>query len=79
MSSEIDRKLRYINYIGDGDSNFYSDVVTHDPYHGKEVKKLECFGHIPETFRRKIEKIKNYKKTSSFRWKTNRWKRTIDR
>ena len=42
MSSEDDRKLRYINYIGDGDSKSYSDVVAHDPYHGKEVKNLEC-------------------------------------
>ena len=35
MSSEDDRKLRYINYVGDGDSKFYSDVVANDPYHGK--------------------------------------------
>ena len=39
LSSEDDKKLRYINYIGDGGSKPYSDVVAHDPYHGKEVKK----------------------------------------
>ena len=42
MSFEDDRKLRYINYIGDGDSKSYSDAVAHDPYHGKRVRKLEC-------------------------------------
>ena len=46
MSSEDDRKLRYINYIGDRDSKSYSDVVAHDPYHGKEVKKVRmCWTH----------------------------------
>ena len=54
MYSEDDRKLWYIKS--------YSDVVAHNPYHGKEVKKLECVGHIhTETFRCKIEKIINYK------------------
>ena len=54
MSSEDDRKLWYIKS--------YSYVDAHDPYHGKEVKKLECVGHIhTETFRCKIEKIKNYR------------------
>ena len=46
MSSVQDQKLRYINYIGDGDSKPYSDIVPKDPYNGKEVKKLECVGHI---------------------------------
>ena len=31
MSSVQDRKLRYINYIGDGDSKSYSDIVAKDP------------------------------------------------
>ena len=44
MSSEDDKKLQYINYIGDGDSKSYSDVAAHDPYHGKEVKKFEYVG-----------------------------------
>ena len=41
MSSVQDRKLRYINYIDDGDSKSFSDIVAKDPYNGKEVKKLE--------------------------------------
>ena len=46
MSSEDDRKFRYINYIGDGDSKSYSDVVAHDPYHGREVKKLDTYRNV---------------------------------
>ena len=45
-SSEDDMKLRYISYIGDGDSKSYSDVVAHDPYHGREVKKLDTYRNV---------------------------------
>ena len=63
MSSEDDRKLRYINYIGDGDSKSYSDAVAHDPYHGKEVKKLECVRHIQKRLGARLRKLKT----------TNKW------
>ena len=64
MSSEDDRKLWYINYIGDGDSKSYSDVVEHDPYHGKEVKKLECIGHIQKRLGTRSRKLKTTNKSA---------------
>ena len=68
MSSEDDRKLRYINYIGGGDSKSYSDVVAHDDlYHGKEVKKLECVGHTPYLQKRlgaRLRKLKTLNKSA---------------
>ena len=39
-------KLRYVNYIGDGDSSAFSKVLESDPYPGKQINKLECIGHI---------------------------------
>ena len=64
ISSEDDRKLRYVNYIGDGDSKFYSDVVAHDPYHGKEVKKLECVEHIQKRLGARLRKLKTTNKSA---------------
>jgi len=40
------RNLQYTTFIGDGDSSSYPTVVGADPYHGKEIKKGECIGHV---------------------------------
>ena len=64
MSSLQDRKLRFINYIGDGDSKSYSDIVAKDPYSGKEVKKLECVGHIQKRVGARLRKLKSNSKSN---------------
>ena len=64
MSSVQDQKLRYINYIGDGDSKPYSDIVPKDPYNGKEVKKLECVGHIQKRVGAPLRKLKSHSKSN---------------
>ena len=38
--------LRYVNYIGDGDSSAFKKVHESNPYPGKPVERLECVGHI---------------------------------
>ena len=42
MSSAGTRELPYTDYIGDGDSKVYLDIVKNDSV----VEKLECVGHI---------------------------------
>lgn len=39
--------VRYVEYLGDGDSNGYAAVVAQAPY-GPDVsiQKLECVGHV---------------------------------
>ena len=64
IPSVQDRKLCYINYIGDGDSESYSDVVAKDPYNGKEVKKLECVGHIQKRVGARLRKLKSNSKSN---------------
>ena len=44
--SEKDRKLRCINYLGDGDSKLFLEKSKLDIYPQKQVKKLECVGHM---------------------------------
>ena len=46
MTSVETNKLRYTNYIGEGESKSYNDIFQADPYEGTGVNKLECIGHI---------------------------------
>ena len=41
-----DRKLRYINFLGDGDSKAFTNVKNSNPYERNEINKLECVVHI---------------------------------
>lgn len=40
-------KLRYTEYVGDGDSSSFPEVVNAKPYgDGDVISKLECIGHV---------------------------------
>ncbi|XP_065678497.1 uncharacterized protein LOC136093423 [Hydra vulgaris] len=56
-ASVLERKLRYINYLGDGDSKAFSDIQKQNPY-GKEITKLECVGHIQKRVGARLRKLK---------------------
>ena len=58
--SVLNHKIRIVNFIGDGDSKSYHNVVTSDPYPGTIVKKLECIGHVQK---RCGTRLRNLKKT----------------
>lgn len=53
-------KLRYINYIGDGDTKSYKAVSDGQPY-GPEVQiiKKECVGHVQKRMRTNLKKLKD--------------------
>ena len=57
-ASVLERKLRYINYFGDGDSKAFSDIQKQNPYDGKEITKLECVGHIQKRVGARLRKLK---------------------
>jgi len=52
------RKLRYLNYIGDGDSKSFSEVVASDPYPGKTIEKLESVGHVQKRVGSRLRSLK---------------------
>ena len=58
LASEQDRKLRYTQFIGDGDSKSHADIVARDPYNGVVVEKLECVGHIQKRVGGRLRKLK---------------------
>ena len=51
-------KLRYDNFIGDGDWRAFLEVVKVDPYDGFPVKKGECIGHIQKRAGSRLRKLK---------------------
>ena len=52
-------KLRYTNYIGDGNSKSYNHIFQADPYGGIGVNKLECIGHIQKRLGIRLRKLKS--------------------
>ena len=47
LGSSLDKyNLRYTEYLGDGDTKSYYDIVNSKPYDDIPVKKLECISDI---------------------------------
>ena len=38
--------LRYIDYVGDGDTTSFKEVLESKPYGDTPIQKLECVGHV---------------------------------
>lgn len=73
--SEQTRKVRYVKYLGDGDSKSFANIK--DTYQGITVQKLECVGHFQKRVGTRCRKLKKNKKGLSGRGRlTNA---TIDR
>lgn len=56
--SITERKLRYINYIGDGDSKSYDAVCRAKPYGETKINKKECIGHVQKRLGGRLRKLK---------------------
>ena len=55
--------LRYKEYLGDGDSSAFKQVVDSKPYGGLLVpKKLECCGHVQKRVGTRLRKLRKTKK-----------------
>ncbi|XP_028966736.1 uncharacterized protein LOC100901629 [Galendromus occidentalis] len=50
--------IRYVKYLGDGDSKAYNAVVSDEPYgNGVDIEKLECVGHIQKRMGTQLRKL----------------------
>ena len=74
-ASETFNQLRYVEFLGDGDTKSHRVVVVADPYPGAVVKKLECIGHVHKRVGSRLRKLKaSYKGTRTIRRRTiRRW------
>lgn len=61
--------VRYLQYLGDGDTKAFMDVSAMKPYgEDVEIKKIECVGHVQKrmrTRRRTLKLKKNISKWNS--------------
>ena len=58
--------LIYTEYLGDGDTSSFNDVLSADPYHEFKVipEKLECVGHVQKRLGTRLHNlVKKYKGT----------------
>ena len=60
-SSIEKRQLRYLTYIGDGDTKSHQNVVA-DPYPGYSMKKAECVGHVKNRVGKRLLNFKSSNK-----------------
>lgn len=55
--SEQVHGLRYISFIGDGESSVYPTLLPEVPNYGRAIKKLECANHACKCYRSVLEKL----------------------
>ena len=55
--SEQMHGIRYMWFIGDGDSSVYHAVVTNVPSYGRHVQKVECANHAVKCYRNRLEAL----------------------
>lgn len=56
-SRSLERKVRYTNFLGDGDSRAFAAVQEMKPYgDGIDIQKLECVGHVQKRMGARLRK-----------------------
>lgn len=56
-------EVKYVNYIGDGDSEMYKQVVVSKPYgNDQQINKKECINHIEKRMRSRLRNCKENNK-----------------
>ncbi|MBS0018947.1 MAG: hypothetical protein KFE20_00220 [Candidatus Sulcia muelleri] len=58
LRSEAKRNVRYVKFLGDGDSKSFSAVVESRPYGDLQVEKPECIGHFSKRMGTRLRKLK---------------------
>ena len=55
--SESIHGLRYLWFIGDGDSSVYNSLITGVPTYGYDITKVECGNHAVMCYRNRPEAL----------------------
>jgi hypothetical protein len=56
--SELKRNLRYVKYLGDGDTKTFLEISKAQPYGELKVEKFECIGHVQKRMGTRLRKLK---------------------
>lgn len=57
QKAESQHGVRYLCFVGDGDSSVYADLVAKVPVWGYAIKKMECANHATKCYRSSLEKL----------------------
>ncbi len=57
LEAEKVHGVRYMNFVGDGDSSVYPTLVQNVPVWGQAIKKLECANHACKCYRGALERL----------------------
>ncbi len=49
--------VRYMIFVGDGDSSVHSTLIQSVPVRGYDIKKMECANHACKCYRGALEKV----------------------
>ena len=55
-------RVRFMNYIGDGDSKIFSGILKAAPYRNDLVTKKECVGHVQKMMGTRLRALKETNK-----------------
>ena len=58
-TAEEKHGVRYIRFVGDGDSSVYPSLVSSVPVWGYAIQKIECANHATKCYRSALEKLVN--------------------
>ncbi|KAK7089330.1 uncharacterized protein [Littorina saxatilis] len=64
--SETKHNLRYVNFLGDGDSKTYTTLKNEQLYDDVTIAKLECCGHVQKRMGRHLTNKVNELKKETF-------------
>ncbi len=56
LAAEKTHGVRYIKFVGDGDSSVYPTLLTQVPIWGRDIQKIECSNHACKCYRSSLEK-----------------------
>ena len=56
LQAEKKHGVRYLQFVGDGDSSVYPALLEQVPW-GRSIKKLECVNHSCKCYRGALEKL----------------------
>ena len=57
QKAESQHGVRYLRFIGDGDSSVYPDLIAKVPGWGYAIRKMECANHATKCYRSALEKL----------------------
>lgn len=58
LRSEEKYNVRYVSYLGDGDSNSFESIVALNPYGDTKIQKLECINHVSKRMGGRLRRLK---------------------